>query len=121
MFSLVDLFQYIVSLAGITEEEYNDMSRSFSPEFNQKHQTVVEAWFSRGLEEGLQKGLQKGRQEGLRKGRQEGRQEGQAEAFQQVIRNMLKRFPDWSDQAIASALGIEIEPVAAERAKMKAG
>mgnify|MGYP005849806145 FL=1 len=37
VFSLVDLFQYIVSLAGITEEEYNDMSRSFSPEFNQKH------------------------------------------------------------------------------------
>ena len=41
--------------------------------------------------------------------------------FNKSFANMLKRFPDWSDQAIASALGIEIEPVAAERAKMKAG
>jgi predicted transposase YdaD len=59
------------------------------------------------------------KQEGKQEGWQEGKQAGWQEGKQEIIKNMLTEFPNWSDEKIADLANASIDTVGAIRAELK--
>ena len=80
-----------------------------------KVMTVVETVIDAFKEAAQKEGRQEGRKEGL----QEGRQEGEERSTLFFTQKLIKRFPDWTDEEIASLIDRPVGYVKKVRKQMK--
>jgi Flagellar biosynthesis/type III secretory pathway protein len=113
---------YFNSTTKFEEDEMAHLIETLPPpegeKFKSTFERLIEAGEKRGLEKGRQEGVQQGLQQGVQQGLQQGLKQGVQQGLQQTLLTFLKKFPDWTDEQVASTFEVSLDFVRQVREKI---
>jgi flagellar biosynthesis/type III secretory pathway protein FliH len=79
----------------------------------------MEKGLARGLEKGMEKGLARGLEKGIEKGIEKGKEITESKKNYEFTKSLLQNCPEWSDEKIATIVGVSSEYVLQVRNEAK--
>ena len=98
--------RYFYSVTNFNDQEMANLVDSLPPVEGKKFVSTYDNIFGKGVQEGLREGMQEGLQKGLHKG------------LEKALLAFLKKFPDWTDEQLASTFEVDLETVQRVRAQI---
>ncbi|MDO8971209.1 MAG: hypothetical protein Q7U74_11005 [Saprospiraceae bacterium] len=94
--------RYFYSVTNFNDQEMANLLDSLPPVEGKKFVSTYDNIFGKGVQEGLREGMQEGLHKGLEK----------------ALLAFLKKFPDWTDEQLASTFEVDLETVQRVRAQI---
>ncbi|MBK8965647.1 MAG: Rpn family recombination-promoting nuclease/putative transposase [Lewinellaceae bacterium] len=115
---LQTLTLYIFNLFAMTDTQVKTLNEHLPEPERDWIDAIPEIFGEKWKKKGLREGRKEGRKEGRIEGKIEGKIEGRQETALAITCNMLRKFPEWSDNEIAEIVDVDVTFVQNARQKL---